>query len=144
MIDVATPLTFERYTGNWKAGKLAPLKVKLMFNCNWMDDHLDLFGVLPDDVGIIYWDYNLGDDYLQSRFPENLKRYVRLGRPIWFMPSTEKRWWTPNEVDLKWGCDQVVKQIQIARAHQIQNIGVFVGAAVRKEAIERIFPALDK
>lgn len=138
--------TFLRFAAELisQAGKQVPLKVKLMFNCNWLDDHLDLLAPLPHDAGIIYWDYNLNDDYLQSRFPENLERYLQLGRPIWFMPSTEKRWWTPNDVALKWGCDQVAKQIRIAKTHKIKNIGIFIGACVHKENIEMIFPALDK
>ena len=138
--------TFLQFAGELftQAGKQVPLKVKLMFNCNWMDDHLDLMGLLPHDLGIIYWDYNLSDDYLQGKFPENLKRYTQLTRPIWYMPSTIKRWWTPNDVDLKWGCGQVVKQIEIAKTHKIKNIGFFVGAYVQKESIEMIFPALDK
>jgi hypothetical protein len=120
------------------------LGVKLMFNCNWIDDHLDLTSLLPDDLGIIYWDYNLSDDYLQSRFRENLIRYTRLRRPLWYMPSTVARFWTPNDADVKWGCGQVVKQIEIAKTHQIRNIGFFVGAYVERENLETIFEAMNK
>jgi hypothetical protein len=121
-----------------------PLRVKLMFSCNWMDDHLDLMELLPKDLGIIYWDYNIGDDYLQGQFQENLQRYIKLSRPIWYMPSTIKRWWTPNDVDLKWGCNQVVKQIQIAKSYKIENVGFFVGAYIQKESIEMISSAMNK
>jgi hypothetical protein len=126
-----------------QADKLAPLSVKLMFNCNWMDDHLDLMESLPGDLAIFYWDYDLNDAYLQGRFRENLQRYTRLPRPIWYMPSTIKRWWTPPDADLEWGCRQVARQVEIAQKHGIENIGYFVGAYVDRESIELIHSAID-
>jgi len=124
--------------------KQVRLRIKLMFNCNWIDDHLDLTSLLPDDVDIIYWDYNLSDDYLQGRFQENLQRYRRLARTIWYMPSTVARFWTPNDVDVKWGCSQIAKQIEIAKSNKIENIGFFIGASVEKENLETIFRAMNK
>jgi hypothetical protein len=126
------------------ADKLAPLRVKLMFNCNWMDDDLDLFGSLPQDLAIFYWDYNLNEDYLQGRFQDNLRRYTRLGRPIWFMPSTIPRWWTPADAGLEWGCRQVARQVEIAGSHKIENIGFFVGAYVQPGSIELISSAMNQ
>jgi len=125
-----------------RADRLAPLRVKLMFNCHWLDDDLDLFGVLPKDLAIFYWDYNLNDDYLQGRFQDNLRRYTRLGRPIWFMPSTIPRWWTPADAALEWGCRQVARQVEIARSHQIENVGFFVGAYLQPGSIELITSAM--
>ena len=123
---------------------LVPLKVKLMFNCNWMDDHVDLMSALPVDLDIMYWDYDLRDDYLQGRFRENLTRYLKMSRTIWFMPSTEPRFWTPGNADPEWGCGQVVKQLKIARDVKIRNIGFFVGSVVHKENIDRIVSAMSK
>lgn len=127
-----------------QADQLVPLSVKIMFNCNWMDDDLDLMGSLPRDLVIFYWDYNLSDDYLQGKFQENLQRYTKLNHQIWFMPSTIKRWWTPSDADLAWGCRQVAKQIEIAKSHKIENIGFFVGAYVEKQSIEMISSAMNK
>ncbi len=123
---------------------LAHLKVKLMFNCNWMDDHVDLMSSLPGDLDIMYWDYDLRDDYLQGRFRENLTRYLKMNRTIWFMPSMDPRFWTPGNADPEWGCGQVVKQLKIAREVKIRNIGFFVGSNVHKENIERIAAAMPK
>jgi len=123
---------------------LVPLKVKLMFNCNWMDDHVDLMSALPGDLDIMYWDYELRDDYLQGRFRENLTRYLKMNRTIWFMPSTEPRFWTPGNADPEWGCGQVVKQLKIARNVKIRNIGFFVGSIVHKDNIDRIASATPK
>ena len=122
-----------------RAQKQAPLKTKLMFNCDWMDDHVDLMSLLPDDLDIIYWDYNLGDDHLAGRFQENLKRYQSMRRTIWYMPSTEPRFWTPSDADPVWGCGQAIKQIKIARDCGIKNIGFFLGACIRRANIDRIF-----
>jgi hypothetical protein len=119
---------------------LVPLKVKLMFNCNWMDDHVDLMPVLPKDLDIMYWDYDLRDEYLQGRFRENLTRYLTMNRTIWFMPSTDPRFWTPAKADVEWGCGQVAKQLKIAKDVKIKNIGVFVGSIVYQENIERTVP----
>jgi len=127
-----------------KAQKEAPLKTKLMFNCDWMDDHVDLMSLLPDDLDIIYWDYNLKDDYLAGRLRENLKRYQTMKRTIWFMPSTEPRFWTPNDADPIWGCGQVIKQIQIAKNTKINNLGFFLGARIQKANIERIVSGMEK
>ena len=127
-----------------KAQKQVPLKVKLMFNCDWMDDHVDLMSSLPADLDIIYWDYNLGDDYLAGRLQENLRRYQKLNRTIWYMPSTEPRFWTPSDADPEWGCGQVVKQIKIAKNTKIENIGFFLGACIQKANIERIFAGMEK
>jgi hypothetical protein len=127
-----------------RVDKLASPKVKLMFNCNWMDDHVDLMSVLPDDLDIIYWDYELRDEYLQGRLRDNLKRYLGMSRTIWFMPSTEPRWWTPAKADVEWGCGQVVKQLKIAKDAGVRNIGIFVGATVHKDNIERIASAMSK
>ncbi len=138
--------TYFRFAGRLlsQADRRASLSVKLMFNCNWMDDHLDLTASLPRDLAIFYWDYNLNDDYLRGRFQENLRRYTGLARPIWFMPSTIKRWWTPPDADLEWGCRQVARQVEIARSHGIENIGFFVGAYVDKESLERIHSAMKR
>jgi hypothetical protein len=127
-----------------KVDELVRLRVKLMFNCNWIDDHLDLTSLLPDDLGIIYWDYNLSDEYLQGRFRENLQRYRKLARTIWYMPSTVPRFWTPSDADVKWGCRQIAKQIEIAKYYEIKNIGFFIGAYVEKENLETIFRAMNK
>jgi hypothetical protein len=124
-----------------RVDRLVPLRTKVMFNCNWMDDHVDMMSSLPDDLDIMYWDYNLSDDYLRGRFQENLQRYIKLKHTIWYMPSTVSRWWTPSNADEKWGCDQVVKQVRIAKNLGIMNIGYFVGAYVQKENIDRIFSA---
>lgn len=126
-----------------KAQEQAPLKIKLMFNCDWMDDHVDLMSGLPADLDIIYWDYNLGDDYLAGRFQENLRRYQTLKRTIWYMPSTEPRFWTPSGADPIWGCGQAAKQIQIAKNAHVKNLAFFLGARVQKANIERIFSALN-
>lgn len=123
------------------AEKAGPLKVKLMFNCNWLDDHVDLMSVLPDDLGLIYWDYDLRDEYLQGRLRENLRRYLGLDRTIWFMPSTDPRFWTPANADPEWGCAQIAKQLRIAKDLKISNIGIFVGSIIYKENIGRIVPA---
>jgi hypothetical protein len=125
-----------------RVDELAPLKVKLMFNCYWLDDHVDLMSQLPDDLDIMYWDYELRDDYLGGRFRENLARYLTMNRTIWYMPSTEPRFWTPSNADPEWGCGQVVKQLKIAKNAKIKNIGFFVGACVQKENIDRIFSAM--
>ncbi len=127
-----------------RAGKAAPLKVKLMFNCNWLDDHVDLMSALPDDLDIIYWDYDLRDEYLQGRFRENLSRYLKMDRTIWFMPSTEPRWWTPAGADREWGCGQVAKQLRIARDAGVRNVGIFIGAIVNRDTLDRITPARVK
>ncbi len=134
--------TFLGFAGRFfaRAAAMAPLSVKTMFNCNWLDDDLDLTAALPDDVNIIYWDYNLNEDYLQGRFRDNLRRYLDLNRTIWYMPSTIRRWWTPENADLAWGCGQVVKQVEIARSLGVRNIGYFIGAYVDEESLERISP----
>ena len=121
-----------------QAQRQASLKTKLMFNCDWLDDHVDLMSSLPADLDIIYWDYNLKDDYLAGRLQENLKRYQTMKRTIWFMPSTEPRFWTPNDADPIWGCGQVNKQITIAKSQAIKNIAFFLGARIQKANIERI------
>ena len=127
-----------------RVDELVPLKVKLMFNCNWMDDHVDLMSSLPDNLDIMYWDYDLRDDYLRGRFRENLQRYLKMNRTIWYMPSTEPRFWAPGNADPEWGCGQVVKQLTIAKEAKIKNIGFFVGATVQKENIDRIASAMPK
>lgn len=129
--------TFLGFAGGFfaRAAALAPLSVKTMFNCDWLDDDPDLTAALPEDVDIIYWDYNLSDAYLQGRFQENLRRYLGLGRTIWYMPSTIRRWWTPADADLAWGCGQVVKQVEIARRLGVRNIAYFVGAYVDEESL---------
>jgi hypothetical protein len=60
--------TYLRFAARFirRAGELAPLSVKLMFNCNWMDDHLDLIEALPEDLAVFYWDYDLRDAHLQG------------------------------------------------------------------------------
>ena len=127
-----------------RVDELAHLKVKLMFNCNWMDDHVDLMSALPGDLDIVYWDYDLRDEYLQGRLRENLTRYLKMNRTIWFMPSTDPRFWTPGDADPEWGCGQILKQLKIAREVKIRNIGVFVGSIVHKENIDRIASAMPR
>ncbi|OGD19629.1 MAG: hypothetical protein A2W03_02305 [Candidatus Aminicenantes bacterium RBG_16_63_16] len=127
-----------------KAQKQASLNVKLMFNCDWMDDHVDLMSSLPADLDIIYWDYNLKDDYLAGRLQENLKRYQTMKRTIWYMPSSEPRFWTPSDADPIWGCGQAVKQIKIAGDNGIKNIGFFLGACIRKANIDRIHSGMTR